>query len=94
MRRIAFMGSAGMVGTDYCEVEEVPDETTDKELSQAAWDMAIDWADSFGVYESEDEEDEKSVYWDNVEGYWEEYNYEKHGGLKAGGGKWFDDDPD
>ena len=102
MRRIAFMGSAGMSGTDYCEVEEVPDETTNEQLNQEAWDRAVDWASMYGVEQpsdeyNEDEEedwDDRSGYWDNVEGYWEEYDYEKHGSLKSGGGKWFDDDPD
>lgn len=99
-RRIAFLAFAGIMGTDSIEVEEVPDDTTNEELSRSAWEFALSNADSFGVYPASDyepEDDDEEMgdeYSENIEGWWEPYDPAKHLQLKPGGGKWFDDDPD
>lgn len=98
MRYIVFRLNAGMVGTDEAQFEEFEDDISDDELSNEAWERALDHASSYGVYptsEMPDDYDEDEVTWqsdeysDNIEGYWEEYNPEKHDGLIVGPGPAF-----
>jgi len=99
MRYIVFMLNAGMVGTDSAEFVEFDDEVTNAELDDEAWQRALNHAEMYGVYpehekpEDFDEENEGSwihdQYSENIEGYWEEYNPEKHDGLIVGNGPAF-----
>lgn len=85
MRKIVFFYNAGMPGTDTAELVEFPDDVTDKKLDTYAWEGALQWAESFGVYPESyrhlDEEDDEDTYSDNIEGYWEEYDPNTHDGL-------------
>jgi hypothetical protein len=65
----------------------MPDDHTEEDLSEAVWDMALANAESYGYYPMseahdvfEDEEHEDS-YTDNIEGWAELYDPEKHDGL-------------
>lgn len=102
MRYIVFLLDAGMAGTDSAEFVEFDDDITDDELSDEAWDRALEHASSYGVYptsEMSDGYDEDEVDWhsdeysDNIDGYWEEYNPEKHDGLIVGNGPAFKNYP-
>lgn len=79
MRKIVLRGSAGIVGTDYCELYEADNET-DEELSDIAWETAVNWAQSYGVEEGEEDEEGYENF-QNIDGWWEEYNPEEHDGL-------------
>jgi hypothetical protein len=98
MRKIIFRLEAGFAGMDAAENAVFADDVTEVELDNEAWERAIEHASAYGVYPTEDkpddwDEDEESdwrsdQYSDNIEGYWEDYDPEKHDGLVAGGGDW------
>lgn len=86
-RVVVFCANAGFIGSDTMEGFIYPDDTTDEELAEAAWQFGINWAESYGVYpmdckpdDYDEEEDGGDEYSDNIEGWWEEYNPEKHDG--------------
>lgn len=90
MKKIVFFYNAGMSGTDTAELVEFPDDVTDEELDTYAWEGALQWAESYGVYPEsyrldDEEEDEDrwldDTYSDNIDGYWEVYDSIKHDGL-------------
>lgn len=102
MRYIVFLLNAGMVGTDSAEFVEFDDDITYDELSEEAWERAVEHASMYGVYhtsEIPDEHNEEEANWrsdeysDNIEGYWEEYNPEKHDSLIVGNGPAFKNYP-
>jgi hypothetical protein len=88
-RKIVFFYHTGYCGSDGCEMHEYPDDVSDNELDNVAWHGALDNAASYGYYPTsdmpEDYNDEEyeggDEYSDNIEGYWEEYDAEKHDGL-------------
>lgn len=95
-RLIVFSLDAGVVGTDGHEFDIFPDDITDDELNEEAWQRALNHADMYGIYPSgdrhegdEDEEDDgwtSDQYSDDIEGCWEDFDPEKHDGLVPGGG--------
>jgi len=50
MRKIVIGMDAGMAGTDAWEFYEVPDDVTDEELSDFAWQCGKDHAEMYGIY--------------------------------------------
>lgn len=86
MRYIVIGMHAGMAGTDSWEFYEVPDATTDDELSEFAWQRGKEHAEMYGVYPREeyldtpDYDDDADYYSDNIEGWWEPYDSVKHDG--------------
>lgn len=96
MRRIVFTYHTGYCGMDGHDFRMYPDDVTEEELWDDAWEGALSNAESYGIYpypddftEDEDEDPEygqSDSYSDNIEGYWEDFDYEKHEGLVAGGG--------
>jgi hypothetical protein len=91
MRKIAIGMYAGCAGTDAWEFYEVPDDISDDELSEFAWQRGKDHAEAYGIYPREeysdteefDEDDE--CYSDNIEGWWEDYDPKLHDGHAIGG---------
>jgi hypothetical protein len=85
MRKIFFKLRTGYCGMDGHDMLEFPDDVTNEQLDDEAWNIACEYAASYGIYpESEDDgdEDEESQYsGHNIEGRWEEYNPEKHDGY-------------
>lgn len=86
MKKIVFFYNAGMSGTDTAELVEFEDDITDDELDTYAWEGAIQWAESYGVYPEsyrylDDEEEDEDTYSDNIDGYWEVYDPAKHDAL-------------
>lgn len=88
MKKIFFKYHTGFCGSDGYEVAEFEDDVTDEELDQFAWDQALSNAETYGIYPNEampdDYDEEESCgdeYSDNIEGCWEVYDEEKHGGY-------------
>jgi len=87
----------GFVGMDAHDLLSLRDNHTEEEINEAVWQMALDHAQSYGVeLESSrpddfdwDEDDDN--YSDNIEGYAELYDPEKHDMLRAGGGSFQDE---
>lgn len=87
IKRIVFKCSAG-AGTTSAEAYEVPVDVTDEQLDAFAWELAVNNAETFGIYEpsfdsdcDEEDEEEEQHDWDQVEGHWEVYNSNKHDGI-------------
>lgn len=89
MRKIVVIMDAGFVGTDAYEAYTVPDDVSDEELSEFAWMRGKEHAESYGIYPRSEYEDCNDIseeeldgdeYSDNIEGYWEPYDSEKHDG--------------
>ena len=75
---------AGLVGTDVYEGYLVPDTMTREELSQMAWELAIEHAGSYGDVVHEDEYDcdsEDEISEANINCSWSEYNADEHDGY-------------
>ena len=88
MKKIVFFYETGFCGTNTAEVVEFSDDVTNDELDQYAWENAVQWAESHGIYPECDRElsgelDEQfdDSYSDNIEGYWEVYDPAKHDAL-------------
>lgn len=89
-RKIVFFYETGYCGSDGCEMHEFPDNTSDDELNQYAYDGALSNAESYGYYPAgsmpdnyndDQDYDGGDEYSNNIEGYWEEYDAEKHEGM-------------
>ena len=85
MRDIVFHMSAGFAGMDDTRRAVFDEDITDQQLSDIANELALDLADSYGVEASPDfveDEDSETLYSDNIEGWWEEYNPDSHGEME------------
>lgn len=92
-----YVGYAGMDGHDLLSM---PDDATEEEVQDEAHLMALAHAESYGYYPPSDEypeEEEEEDDWesdqisDNIEGYAEPYDPDKHDMLRAGGGSFMDE---
>lgn len=74
------------VGTDATEFCLVPDNITQTELDDYAWESACQNAESFGIYPPDPEgTEEDNVDTDeNIIGHFEPYDPIKHDGLRVG----------
>lgn len=101
MRKIIFHLSTGFAGMNATDNGSYPDDVTTEELDNDAWHLALEHASFYGVYPESDlegisdedmaeleENGDADNYTDNIDGWWEDYDPEKHDGLVAGGGKW------
>jgi hypothetical protein len=94
MKRYVVELETGYVGMTTHEALPMPEDHTEDELAQMVWDMAVDHASSYGIYpgDSFDPEDEEECYYgENIGGYAELYDPEKHDMLRPGGGSFLDD---
>lgn len=91
MRKIVLFLHTGYCGMDAWEFWEVPEDASDDELHELAWERAKYNAESYGIYPSsewnEDSDDDEfdEQYSDSIEGSWEPYDSEKHDGYRVGG---------
>jgi hypothetical protein len=97
MRKIIFHFETGSCGSEGTEAASFPDNVTEEELNIEAWERAIQHAESYGIYPESDlafysdeelAEIDDNDYSSGIEGWWEDYNPEKHDGLVPGGGEW------
>ena len=78
-----------------CDAQEFEDDVTEDELNQTAWELAVDEAGRYGYYpeswrdEEEEEYDDTDGGYAEIDGWWEDYDAEKHDSQKPGGGSWF-----
>jgi hypothetical protein len=94
MRKLIAHLVTGYVGSDARVAVTFDDDTPESVISDELYDMAVQHAESYGIYpypvEELDEEDEDD-YTDSIEAYYEEYDPEKHDCLRAGGGSFESD---
>jgi hypothetical protein len=101
MRKIIFHYETGSVGSEGIDFAVYPDDVSENELYDQAWEGAVQHAESYGIYPASDLEDctdaeldeltqsgEIDNYTESIEGWWEDYVPEKHDMLKPGGGTW------
>jgi hypothetical protein len=95
MKRYVVELETGYVGMTTHEALSMPEDHTDDELAQTVWDMAVDHASSYGIEvgdsDSFDPDGEEEYSGEDVEGYAELYDPEKHDMLRPGGGSFLDD---
>jgi len=93
LKKMVLRLSAG-VGMDSAEFVLVPVTMTEDELSNDAWEAAVQHAQMYGLepdsyrcyYEGEEsDEDDDDRFSNDIEGYFEEYDPEEHDGLRIGG---------
>lgn len=88
MRKIVFTYHTGYCGMDGHDFRVYPDDVTDDELHDDAWEGALSNAESFGIYPypeefGDDDEDDETDYSYDIEGSWEEYDPDKHDGFST-----------
>ena len=82
---------AGFAGISATEFWKIPVNISENDLSNLAWVCACNHAEMYGIYPEScrpddlDEEDDVDSYSDNIEGYFEDYDQEKHDGYRVGG---------
>ena len=91
MRRIVIGMHAGMAGTDSWEFYLVPESISRADLELFAWERAKDHAEMYGIYPRDEyvdlpdfDEDDES-YSDSIEGWYEDYDANKHDCHRVGG---------
>jgi hypothetical protein len=93
MRKIVVHYHTGYCGSDGIDFYEVPEDTTDDQLYELAYEGAVEHAAQYGYYpppEFEDEEselDEDDSISENIEGWFEDYDPDEHDSKVPGGGK-------
>lgn len=91
MRKIVIGMHAGMAGTDSWEFYLVPESISEDELNDFAWECAKNHAESYGIYpreeyaDTEDYDEDSESYSDSIEGWYEDYDSDKHDGHRVGG---------
>ena len=76
---------AGFAGTDSMTAYILTQDYTSEELGDIAWREGIQHAEMYGIYPEEDrpdeeDEDDTAEYSYNIEGWWDIYDEEEHGG--------------
>ena len=90
MRKIVIGMHAGMAGTDSWAFWLVPDNVSDTELADFAWELARDHAEMYGIYpreeylDTKDYDEDSESYSDSIEGWFEDYNPDEHDGHRVG----------
>jgi hypothetical protein len=91
MRKLIVFANTGYAGEELVDAFVVDHSTTETEIREIAWGIAVDNAESYGHYIG-DEDEEGDVYEsDMVDAYWEDYDPEKHDDLRSGGGSFEED---
>ena len=87
MRKIIGFYNGPFCGTDSCTPLLVSDEATEDQIS----DMLLDWA--YDEHENWVEYDDEGncLEYAGPDFHWEEYDPEKHDGLRVGGGSFEED---
>jgi hypothetical protein len=96
MKKLIVKMHTGYIGMDEYDILVMPDDATEDEISEEAYQMALGHAESFGIYPYPDDFDENeeddSIYSYDIEGYViGEYDPEKHDMYRSGGGSFKDD---
>ena len=94
MRNLIVHLRTGYCGEDAWDILRVPEDWTDENISDEAWSMACQHAESYGhpsSYDLDEEDLEIEEYvedWlsNHVSADWEDYIPEKHDMYRSGGG--------
>jgi hypothetical protein len=80
------------VGAEDYEFYNVPVDVSEDHLDQYAWERAVDFASSYGIYPEpdfsvaeNDDEDDDTEYSSDISGHWDDYDAEKHDGHTISG---------
>jgi hypothetical protein len=95
MRKIiGFFSNSKAVGMDGVEAFLFADNTSDDDIFKEVYHASCEWVENwFTLVDecSDDEDDDKTIFPEEVEAWWEDYDPEKHDCLKAGGGSFTED---
>ena len=102
MKRFIVHMHVGYAGMDGYDALVMPDDATEDEIQQEAYYMAVEHAESYGYYPSDEGddsycEDDEDDGWNSdkvsegIEGYAEPYDPEVHDMHRSGGGSFEDD---
>lgn len=93
MRKLIAHLITGRMGSDAHVAVAFDDDATESEIGEELYNMAVENAESYGIYPYPDYEvdGDENDYTDNIEGYYEEYDPEKHDMLRSGGGSFESD---
>lgn len=94
MRKLIAHFYTGFCGSDARVAVTFEDGVSDEEISEDLYWMAVQHAESYGIYpypECEEDMDEDTEYTSSIEASWEEYDPEKHDRYRAGGGSFESD---
>ena len=95
MRKMIVFMSTGYAGMDACSALLVKDSATADEIQEQAWQLAVEHAESYGIYpypesypeySEDDYEGLDDSYSDNIEGYAVDYVPHLHDRKRSGGG--------
>lgn len=72
MRKILLTLRTGYAGMSAHEAWLIPEDVSDDDLDNWAWERAVDHADSYGIYPPSDDdfEEEGDYSGDNIDGSW------------------------
>ena len=93
--KIVITTHTGYAGMDSHDFYEINDDFNVDDLDDFAYQCAKDNAESYGIYakdeyenaEDSDDLDDNDSYSDNIEGFYEVYDPEKHDNYRCGGDK-------
>ena len=95
MRKLIATLYTGYCGSDGHEAFAVEDGTSESEINEIVYDMALNHAEKYGYYpypdNDEDLDEENDDYSWGIEGAWEDYVPEQHDRYRAGGGSFEND---
>jgi len=95
MRNLIVFLNTGYCGEDAVDALAVVNDATDDEINAEVYQMAVDNAETYGRYITQDDEeleDEDERYEEYMlESTWEDYNPEVHDDLRSGGGSFSED---
>lgn len=99
MRKLIAHLETGFAGSKAHVAVTFDDDTSENEINEIVYGMALDHAESYGYYPypdddedfDEDLDEEYEGYTQGIEGYYEEYDPKKHDMLRAGGGSFEND---
>lgn len=89
MRKLIIKCYTGYCGSDTHRALLVDDHASDEEISEEAYQIAIENAESYGIYpypNYEEDMEDGVDYTENIEASWEDYEPSKHDMKRPGGG--------
>ena len=66
------------VGAEECNAYILESEYTERELDDIAWQEGVQYAESYGIYPPHEDMGEDEEYSEDIEGWWELYDSDKH----------------
>ena len=95
MKKLIVKMHTGYCGMDQYDILVMSDNATEEEIADEAYRMAVEHAETYGIYpypEDFDEDDDGENYSNNIDGFViGEYVAEKHDMYRSGGGSFADE---